>query len=153
MPTDVCLVGASAKVLVLDYGVSGNGYLEQNAIDGANGINSPYHQIVSWVSHPRSTTPTQGSLIKTRIGQLRGLTGIDEWGIYAGTGWTATPNEGNVSQYSITTPAVDDTHRYIIAGERGVQIYNADLVMYTSTTPTLYVDRNAPFFALGYTSL
>ena len=139
----------SAKVLVLDYGVSGNGYMEQNAIDGAAGINSPYYQIVTWNTHPKSVVAGQGLQLRVRLGQLRGLTGSNQWGLYAGTGWTANPQESNVAQYSVTTPAVNDQHRYILAGDNGVQIYNADLTIYSSTTPVISLSRTAPSIAIG----
>ena len=139
----------NAKVLVLDYGTSGNGYLEQNAIDGANGSNSPYHQIVTWNTHPKSVVAGQGLQVRLRMGQLRGLTGVSQYGIYAGTGWTAQPNEGNVAQYTVTTPTVDNNHRYILAGDNGVNIYNADLAIYSSTTQVITLSRTAPSIAVG----
>lgn len=136
-------------VLAIDYGTTGNGYLEQNAIDGAAGINSPYYQIVTWNTHPKSVVAGQGLQLRVRLGQLRGLTGANQWGLYAGTGWTANPQEYNVAQYSVTTPAVNDQHRYIIAGDNGVQIYNADLTIYSSTTPVISLLRTAPSIAVG----
>ena len=139
----------SSKVLVLDYGTSGNGYMEQNAIDGAAGANSPYYQIVTWNTHPKSVVAGQGLQLRVRLGQLRGLTGANQWGLYAGTGWTANPQESNVAQYSVTTPAVNDQHRYILAGDNGVQIYNADLTIYSSTTPVISLSRTAPSIAIG----
>ncbi|MBK8772587.1 MAG: hypothetical protein IPM06_19480, partial [Rhizobiales bacterium] len=44
--------GATVAVdaLVLDYGTSGNGFHEVNAIDGMYGANSPYSQIVTWTT-------------------------------------------------------------------------------------------------------
>lgn len=139
----------NAGTLCLDYGTTGNGYLEQNAIDGASGANSPYYQIVTWDTHPKSTTAGQGLKLRVRLGQLRGLTGNNQWGLYAGTGWTANPNEGNVAQYTATTPTVDDAHRYILAGDNGVAIYNADFIVYSSTTPVFYINRVSPSMALG----
>ena len=56
-----------AGTLVLDYGTSGNGYAEVNAIDGAYGVNSPYYQIVTWTTHPTNLT------LKMRLGNLNGL--------------------------------------------------------------------------------
>lgn len=138
-----------AGTLALDYGTTGNGYMEQNAIDGLNGANSPYYQIVTWDTHPKSTTAGQGLKLRVRLGQLRGLTGSNQWGLYAGTGWTANPNEGNVAQYTATTPTVDDAHRYILAGDNGVSIYNADFIVYSSTTPVFYINRVSPSMALG----
>jgi len=135
--------------LVLDYGTTGNGYYEVNAIDGAAGINSPYTQIVTWATHPKSVTANQGLQLRVRMGQLRGLTGNNQFGLYAGTGWTANPNEGNVAQYTVTTPTVNDAHRYILAGDNGVDIYNANLQVYSSTTPVITLDRTGPDLAVG----
>ena len=45
-----------ADSLAIDYGVSGNGYYEVNARDGAAGANSPYAQIVTWVTAPTGAT-------------------------------------------------------------------------------------------------
>ncbi|HRW49391.1 MAG TPA: hypothetical protein P5333_17865, partial [Caldilinea sp.] len=56
--------------IVLDYGTSGNGYYEVNAIDGAYGLNSPYARIVSWTTHPAT-----GSVLRVQMGNLRGVYG------------------------------------------------------------------------------
>ena len=62
--------GTIAKgTLALDYGVSGQGYYEVTAIDGANGANSPYAQCVTWTTHPQS-----GCTVKARFGNLAGIT-------------------------------------------------------------------------------
>lgn len=53
--------------IVLDFGESGNGYHEVNAIDGLQAANSPYSQIVTWSGHPRTRT------VRTRLGNLRGI--------------------------------------------------------------------------------
>jgi len=55
--------------IVLDYGVSGNGYAEVNAIDGVYAANSPYYQIVTWTGHPAT-----GASLKARLGNLAGVT-------------------------------------------------------------------------------
>lgn len=61
--------------IILDYGTSGNGIWETNAIDGAYGANSPYTQAVQWTGHPAT-----GSVVRYRAGKL------DGWGsMYAGT--------------------------------------------------------------------
>lgn len=65
--------------LVLDYGTTGNGFYEVNAIDGANAVNSPYAQIVTWDTHPHS-----GKTVRARMGNLVGITGTTEYGLYAG---------------------------------------------------------------------
>jgi hypothetical protein len=65
----------------LDYGVTGQGYYEVTAIDGANGANSPYAQCVTWTTHPAS-----GCTVKTRFGNLAGITS-DTWGALSGYGF------------------------------------------------------------------
>ncbi|HXH05847.1 MAG TPA: hypothetical protein VNI83_04580 [Vicinamibacterales bacterium] len=67
--------------LAIDYGISGNGYWEVNAIDGVYGANSPYAQVVTWTTAPVAANRT----VRTRIGRLRGITGTDEYGLLAGT--------------------------------------------------------------------
>ncbi len=73
--------------LVLDYGVSENGYYEVNASDGAYALNSPYAQTVTWKGHPLSVVAGEGLKVRTRMGNLRGLFSIaNEYGLYAGSG-------------------------------------------------------------------
>lgn len=77
--------GGSVAVdsLAIDYGVSGNGYYEVNAIDGTYGANSPYAQIVTWTSSPALSA---NRVIRTRFGKLDGITGASgEYGMIAGT--------------------------------------------------------------------
>lgn len=82
--------------IVLDYGVSGNGFHEVNAIDGAYGLNSPYAQTVSWTTHPAT-----GQTVRTRIGNLRGLFGVaNEFGLYAGDGTAVTNKYLRMSSYT-----------------------------------------------------
>jgi hypothetical protein len=59
----------AVDAIVLDYGVSGNGFYEVNAIDGAYGVNSPYAQIARWTGHPAT-----GTVVNGRFGKLSGLT-------------------------------------------------------------------------------
>lgn len=68
--------------IVLDYGVSGNGWHEITAVDGAYGSNSPYSRVVSWEGHP-----VTGAVVRTQDGNLNGIFGDGpEWGFYAGDG-------------------------------------------------------------------
>ena len=72
-----------ADSIVLDFGVSGNGYYEVNAIDGLNAENSPYAQIVTWTTHPSNLT------LRGRFGNLYGVSGAgvpDEYGMFLGSG-------------------------------------------------------------------
>ncbi len=64
--------------IVLDYGVSGNGYAEVTTVDGVYGANSPYYQIVTWTGHPAT-----GATLKARLGNLSGITDTD-FGSFAG---------------------------------------------------------------------
>lgn len=73
----------SPEALVLDYGTTGNGFYEVNAIDGAYGANSPYAQVVTWATHPHT-----GKTVRTRMGNLYGITGVMEYGLYAGKSTT-----------------------------------------------------------------
>ena len=68
--------------LALDFGVSGNGYYEVNAIDGAMGANSPYAQIVTWNAHP-----WYDRTVRSRYGNLYGVfASAGEYGMFAGDG-------------------------------------------------------------------
>lgn len=67
-----------ADSIVLDYGTSGNGFHEVNAIDGAYGANSPYSQIATWTTHPAT-----GTVLRTRMGNLTGVGFSGEYGLYA----------------------------------------------------------------------
>jgi hypothetical protein len=75
--TGVVAVGT----LVLDYGTTGQGYYEVTTIDGANGANSPYAQIVTWATHPYD-----GCTVKARMGNLAGITSAT-WGALSGFGF------------------------------------------------------------------
>lgn len=67
-----------ADAIILDYGTSGNGFYEVNAIDGSYGANSPYSQIVTWTTHPHT-----GQSVMVRLGNLAGLGFTGEYGLYA----------------------------------------------------------------------
>jgi len=74
----------AADALVLDYGTTGNGFYEVNAIDGLYAENSPYSQIVTWVTHPAT-----GKTVRVRMGNLHGITATTEYGLFAGDGVAA----------------------------------------------------------------
>ena len=105
-----------ADALVLDYGTTGNGFYEVNAVDGSYGLNSPYAQIVSWASHPAS-----GQAVRARLGNLRGIFGAaNEYGLYAGAG-----------------AATSDAYLRISNTEVG--LYNLPLRMYTGGTERVHI--------------
>jgi hypothetical protein len=114
-----------ARSLVLDYGVSGNGYYEVNAIDGLWGQNSPYAQTVVWNSDPTNRTVT------TRLGNLRGIFSVDnEHGLYAGNG-TAT------------------TSKYLRLSNSAAELHNLPLYIYDSTTLAIKVEPSGPYLSVG----
>lgn len=118
-----------AEAIVLDFGVSGNGFYEVNAIDGAYGQNSPYAQVVTWATHPATQT------VRTRMGNLRGIFSVaNEFGLYAGSG-------------------TGITDRYIRASSAALELRNVPLALYDGTNNTMLLSagasNNSPFMALG----
>ena len=97
-----------ADALVLDYGVSGNGFYEINAIDGTYGANSPYWQVVKWTTHPAT-----GQTVNARGGKLTGVTGnANEYGMIAGSGgFTATDSWVKFSSAGVVLNSVDSLWR------------------------------------------
>jgi len=88
----------AADTFAIDYGVSGNGFIEMTTVDGAYGSNSPYMRVVTWVDHP-----VTGATVRTMNGNLNGIFSVsDEFGFFAGDGVTDADeyirlsNEGNV---------------------------------------------------------
>lgn len=88
----------AADTFAIDYGVSGNGFIEMTTVDGAYGSNSPYMRVVTWTGHP-----VTGATVRTMNGNLNGIFSVaDEFGFFAGDGVTDTDeyirlsNEGNV---------------------------------------------------------
>ena len=67
--------------LALDYGTTGNGFVESVAQSGAMASGVPYHQIVTWATHPAT-----GQTVRYRAGNLNGVYGIasDLFGIGLG---------------------------------------------------------------------
>lgn len=86
MPVDNVV---EAGAIILDYGVSGNGWHEVSAIDGYYGSNAPYSRVVSWTGHP-----ALGAVVRTQSGNLNGIFGEGkEWGFFAGNGVSPTVNQ------------------------------------------------------------
>ena len=121
--------------LVLDYGTTGNGYHEINAIDGAYAANSPYSQVVTWASCPVAANRN----IRMRSGRLDGIFGnTNEFGFMAGV-------RGGAGFSDVT----DD--RFIRASNAGVELNNVDLTLYDGSTPTILLRgaTSAPYFSVG----
>jgi len=99
---------------ILDYGQTGDGWWQVTTIED----NSPYTQIATWATNPWAAGNTT---LHLRIGNLDGiLGGSDEWGILAG-------------DYS--------GGQYITAGNMGVNVYNADLVVTSGTNEVIKLDH------------
>jgi hypothetical protein len=119
-----------AGTLVLDYGVSGNGTIEANAIDGDMGANSPYSQITRWTTHPAT-----GTQVMNRMGNLNGIFGIaGEFGLFAGEG-------------------VTDSDRYIRVSNETIEAHNLPIKLYDGSAVTIALMPAAegalPSIALG----
>lgn len=131
-----------AGSLALDYGASGNGTIESNAIDGAMGENSPYIQVTNWQYHPdfeggigtmkigsSFVVGGAGSRVRTRMGNLKGIFNLSgEYGLYAGL------------------PA-----RYLRISNKAVEAHNLPISMFDGVTETVKLDPDTPSFALGST--
>lgn len=119
----------NADSLVLDFGKSGNGYHEVNAIDGRYAANSPYSQVVTWSGHPAT-----GQTVRTRTGNLKGLAFPEqpdnEYGFYAGDGRQAH-------------------NKYIRVSTWGSELHNMPLRLYDQGVATVSIDPNFPAIAIG----
>lgn len=119
----------AADAIILDYGTSGNGYYEVNAIDGMYGANSPYSQIVTWSGHPRTQT------VRARLGNLYGIwSSAGEYGLYAGSGVT-----DNDSYLRISNSAVRLNNVPLQLYDGGIQTVNIDSTgndIWVGTSPT-----------------
>jgi len=113
---------------VPDYGISGNGFIESNAIDGYRGENSPYTQIVSWTVHPNS-----GKVVNNRLGNLYGIfSSFGEYGMYAGTG-------------------VTDDSNYLRISNQFIEAHNLPIRLYSSASRVMALEPSAnPYLAIGY---
>lgn len=115
------------EAIVIDYGTSGNGCHETNAIDGIYGLNSPYAQTWTWTTSPISSN----RVLRTRSGNLRGITGVsNEYGFLGGT-YAATGGQ------------------YIKASSQGVELHGVNLSLWDGSTRTFYMDRATPYFSMG----
>ncbi len=119
----------TTKSLVLDYGVSGNGYYEVSAVDGLYGANSPYAQLVTWTTSPVAANRT----LQARYGHLIGVTGVDEWGLFAGSGSTAADQYLIAANDRVILNNIDFRTQNGIGGMARNMIGNADCRATTSS--------------------
>jgi len=114
--------------IVLDYGVTGNGYYEVNAIDGLYADNSPYAQIVTWATHPLTTLAT-----KVRLGNLHGIYSVDnEYGLH-------------VSRSAF---------QYLRLSSSAFEVHGLDIKLYNSIdVNTIRINPVLPAIQIGYPTL
>lgn len=104
--------------IILDYGVSGNGYIETSAVDGTYGSNSPYQRIMTWETHPTNVT------LRTLTGHLNGVFSVaNEFGFFAGDGVTN-----------------DDS--YLRLSSEAFRLNNIPIKLYSSGTQKVNIDAN-----------
>ena len=113
--------------LALDFGVSGNGYHEVNAIDGLMGENSPYNQTVKWATHP-----WYDRTVTTRTGNLKGIFNVaGEYGLYAGTG-------------------VTDASQFVRISNQAVEAHNLPVKLYDGSNVAIMLQpATNPYIAMG----
>jgi hypothetical protein len=113
--------------LVLDYGTSGNGWIERTVLDPAG---SPYTRVVTWTTNP--TNPANYSL-KMQYGSLDGIT-HPLFGTLSGYGLYAT---GNIY--------IEGVIKALAGGEIAGYTINANTL---STTNAILQGGSAPYFKI-----
>jgi hypothetical protein len=112
--------------VALDFGSVANPYgiYEVSAVDGAWGVNSPYAQIATW-----SGDPITGKTVRSRMGNLAGISGQSGYGLYA----------------------MQDTSTYLSIGSAGAELHNLPLRLYSGTTKIIALEPNSgnPYLAVG----
>jgi len=124
--------------IILDYGTSGNGFYEVNAIDGAYAANSPYAQVAKWTGHPAT-----GTVVTGRFGKLSGLSiGVaNEFGIAVGSGFTTSDAYFKASNVGVTQNNVDSSWR--TSGTTFIEINPTSGI-------DIYIPDDAPLYSRGY---
>jgi hypothetical protein len=106
-----------AGATALDYGTSGDGFIISTVAD----TYSPYTDVRTWA------TTIDNDTTHLRVGQLQGITAVDEYGIVA-----------KIS-----------SQQQLIASDGRVEIHGAKLSLYQSATETLRLDPAVPSLAIG----
>jgi hypothetical protein len=113
--------------LAQDLGVSGNGYVETTALDGANNSNAPYMQVVTWTGAPTSANLTT----RCRYGNVAGITGLaSEYGLMCG---------------DLTGPGHYLRLSNLVAELRDIPVNLLD----ASSNKVIALDPTGPSFAMG----
>jgi hypothetical protein len=122
-----------AEIEFGDVVSSAEGYL-------LTGLLSPYQDFANWTGHPAT-----GQSLKVRIGNLKGVTNLDEFGLFASSGWNLA------SQGTIDEENIPDSVSHLIASNKGVRAYNMDITLFDNGAPVIELNHSVPSFALGST--
>jgi hypothetical protein len=97
-------------------------------LNGTNGTNAPYQQIVTWAG----SSPYPGNqTVRQRCGNLRGITAVaGEYGCLFGT--YATSNG-----------------QYIRASTQGLELHGLDMALWNGSTRVYRIDHTAPYVSIG----
>lgn len=119
------------KLPALNYGVTADGVLDATVNDGTNNVNAPYFGVKKWTTSPIAANFTN----LARFGQLRGITSVDEYGIFAGPSFGATNGQ------------------YFRASDVNFDLNGIDVKFWSGATNVMRLNPNAgdPYFALGAT--
>jgi hypothetical protein len=113
--------------LVLDYGVSGDGFIERTVLDAAG---SPYTRVATWTSNPSISSNYS---LKMQYGSLDGITDPD-FGALSGFGY-----------YAVDNIYIKGVIKALEGGEiGGYDIYNTKL----ETTNAILQGGTAPYFKI-----
>jgi hypothetical protein len=112
--------------LVQDMGVSGNGYVEMSAVDGANGVNAPYIQTNTWTTSPIAANTTTNC----RLGNLAGIM-------------------GSGPEYGLTCVGAVGSNTFLRASNVAFELRNLPFTMYDASTAVFYINPAGPYLGLG----
>jgi len=117
------------KVQALNYGVTADGVLEATVTDGSNNVNAPYFGVKKWTTSPIAANFTA----LARFGQLRGITGTDEYGIFAGPSYNAVNGQ------------------FFRASDQNFDLHGIDFSLWDADSANIIMRRNSgnPYFAVG----
>lgn len=116
------------KTQALNFGVTADGFLLATVSDGTNNTNAPYFGVQTWATTPAAANWTT----RARLGQLRGITSTDEYGLLAGT-YAATDG------------------RFFRASDTNFDLHGIDLTIWDGATAAILLRRNsgAPYLSIG----
>lgn len=117
------------KLPALNYGVTADGVLEATVNDGANNINAPYFGVKKWTTSPIAANFTN----LARFGQLRGITSVDEYGIFAGPTFNLTNGQ------------------FFRASDTNFDVHGLDFSLWDADSANIIMRRNSgnPYLAIG----